>query len=385
MKRRVLLSVLLSLITLITYSNNKFYNNTTQWCQMSYSFDAISVYNFHIDKDTVVNGLTYQVVRNDYNNKVSALLRTTDDNMVYRYNFKDNTEYCIYDFGEWYVGKELPIDNYINGGTPEDIKKCQIYELGTVTDANGNILDYMQVEVTFQDDSKQNINDKILHGIGSTWSILSGKNIVVMPNGEKNQLLSFNRDGKSVYDAGYKIYPINTLEHCDETIELSASIEGEYITIVGSLLTGWGDDKCAVVKLDGNRLKLYLANTSLYLDNFDNYQFSVTAFIGDLAYNEIYIELCNTCESATIYPAGVYKHLLDKESLVIYNNGDALMAEFPTAQAGEAITLYDATGRAVATQAVRQGATTANIDVATLPAGVYIARLNSGATAKVVL
>ena len=75
----------------------------------------------------------------------------------------------------------------------------------------------------------------------------------------------------------------------------------------------------------------------------------------------------------------------DAKSLTLHRNGDALMAAFPTAQAGEAITLYDATGRAVATQAVRQGATTANIDVATLPAGVYIARLNSGATAKVVL
>ena len=56
-----------------------------------------------------------------------------------------------------------------------------------------------------------------------------------------------------------------------------------------------------------------------------------------------------------------------------------------TASAGEAITLYDATGRVVATQAIRTGATTATIDITALPAGVYIARLNSGATAKVVL
>ena len=61
------------------------------------------------------------------------------------------------------------------------------------------------------------------------------------------------------------------------------------------------------------------------------------------------------------------------------------MAEFCTASVGEAITLYDATGRVVATQPIRTGTTTATIDVATLPAGVYIARLNSGATAKVAL
>ena len=75
----------------------------------------------------------------------------------------------------------------------------------------------------------------------------------------------------------------------------------------------------------------------------------------------------------------------DAKNLTLYRNGDALMAVFPTAQAGEAITLYDSTGRVVATQPIRTGATTATIDTTALPAGVYIARLNSGATAKVVL
>ena len=76
---------------------------------------------------------------------------------------------------------------------------------------------------------------------------------------------------------------------------------------------------------------------------------------------------------------------IDFTTLTLHRNGNALMAVFPVASAGETITLYDATGRAVAVQAVRQGATTSTIDTTTLPAGVYIARLNSGATAKVVL
>ena len=75
---------------------------------------------------------------------------------------------------------------------------------------------------------------------------------------------------------------------------------------------------------------------------------------------------------------------IDFTTLTLHRDGGALMAVFPTTSVGEAITLYDATGRAVATQAVRQGATTATIDITALPAGVYIARLNSGATAKVV-
>ena len=75
----------------------------------------------------------------------------------------------------------------------------------------------------------------------------------------------------------------------------------------------------------------------------------------------------------------------DANTLTLHRNGNALMAVFPTASAGEAITLYDATGRVVATQAVRPGATTATIDVAALPAGVYIVRMGNGATSKIVI
>ena len=74
-----------------------------------------------------------------------------------------------------------------------------------------------------------------------------------------------------------------------------------------------------------------------------------------------------------------------QQNSALQHNGNALMAVFPTASAGEVITLYDATGRVVATQAIRTGATTATIDTTALSAGVYIARLNNGATAKVAL
>ena len=75
----------------------------------------------------------------------------------------------------------------------------------------------------------------------------------------------------------------------------------------------------------------------------------------------------------------------DAHTLTLHRVGDALVAVFPTASVGEAITLYDATGRVVATQAVRPGATTATIDVAALPSGVYIARMGNGATSKIVI
>ena len=76
---------------------------------------------------------------------------------------------------------------------------------------------------------------------------------------------------------------------------------------------------------------------------------------------------------------------IDFSTLTLHRQGDMLMAVFPAAEPGEAITLYDASGRVVAKQAIRAGATTAGIDASSLPAGIYIATLAGGASAKVAL
>ena len=76
---------------------------------------------------------------------------------------------------------------------------------------------------------------------------------------------------------------------------------------------------------------------------------------------------------------------IDFSTLTLHRQGDVLMAVFPAAEPGEAITLYDASGRVVAKQAIRAGATTTGIDASSLPAGIYIATLTSGASAKVAL
>ena len=121
-----------------------------------------------------------------------------------------------------------------------------------------------------------------------------------------------------------------------------------------------------------------------------------TAFIfsGDLDANFMHELQCVFEEGELIYCAdgadcnGLSEQAnkkIDFTTLTLHREGNALMAVFPVASAGEAITLYDAIGRVVATQPIRTGATTATIDITALPTGVYIARLNSGATAKVVL
>ena len=76
---------------------------------------------------------------------------------------------------------------------------------------------------------------------------------------------------------------------------------------------------------------------------------------------------------------------IDANAMTLHREGETVVAVFPAAGVGETITLYDTTGRIVAVVSVREDATSAIIDIAHLPQGVYIARMNSGASCKVVL
>lgn len=113
--------------------------------------------------------------------------------------------------------------------------------------------------------------------------------------------------------------------------------------------------------------------------------------IDEIFYSQDYKELDNY---DTIHYSSfkVYRDLSDVNTaknnistLILHRFSDVVVALFPTAGVGEAITLYDAAGRVVAVQPIRKGATTTSINVANLPKGVYIARLNSGASEKIAL
>ncbi len=75
----------------------------------------------------------------------------------------------------------------------------------------------------------------------------------------------------------------------------------------------------------------------------------------------------------------------DASSITLHREGETVVAVFPATGVGETITLYDTTGRIVAVESVREDATSTTIDIAHLSQGVYIARMNSGASCKVVL
>ena len=168
--------------------------------------------------------------------------------------------------------------------------------------------------------------------------------------------------------------------------EYNISLQNGVLHIDGILTHDGFGYKYVFAKEKNDTIQLIVDDTPPLGDGYVKQKFSVQlpGFEKENYTYQIYVIPDSKSYEGTI-TASVTNINKEEKTLTLHRDGRALMAVFPTASAGEAITLYDATGRAVATQAVRQGATTATIDIAALPAGVYIARLNSGATAKVVL
>jgi hypothetical protein len=157
-------------------------------------------------------------------------------------------------------------------------------------------------------------------------------------------------------------------------------------------------DSIETTTLNGKERNVYYVdygyNTDVWIEGIGpihSFLFNEVIRWGGVGYSYFHYYYDNSTQY--VYPedrevldfSAVHATPADANTLTLHRNGNALMAVFPTASAGDAITLYDATGRVVATQPIRTGATTATIDTTALPAGVYIAHLNSGVTTKVVL
>jgi hypothetical protein len=364
-----------------------FYNQTTSWSELRTSLYEAYLYEYYIDGDTIINGDVFQIVRNNVDSDI-VFLRTTADNLVYRYDTQDLSEKLLYDFGDWYVGKSVFIDNYINNEMfMQEVDYCKINELGKMYDYDNREINYMTAEITMKDGTVIPTNDKILHGIGSVSSILyTGFEAIPMPDGSNVMLLNFSSNGETLYNSGYKIYEYNYIEKCEELSPATVQWQGDTITIMGTICAAWDTDNKVAVLLDDDRMSVVLSNTSLLYGKSDYYyRYAVNIFVGNLETDEIDINIEPTAEYVTITRTDVNNVSANQRSLTLHREGDHIIAVFPAVGVGEAVTLYDTTGRVVASQPLRQGATTATIDIAHLPQGVYIARVGNTLSAKVVL
>ena len=364
-----------------------FYNQTTSWSELRTSLYEAYLYEYYVDGDTTINGDAYQIVRNKSNSNIE-LLRTTSDNLVYHYDTQDQSEKLLYDFGEWYIGKSVLIDDYVNDEMfLQEVKSCQINELGKIYDYDNRELNYMTAEITMKDGTVMPTNDKILHGIGSMSSILyTGFEAIPMPDGSNSMLLKFNRNGETLYNSGYKIHEYKYIEKCEELSPAIVQWQGDTIIIMGTICAVWGTDNKVAVLIDEDKMSVVLSNTSLLYGKKDYYyRYAVNIFVGNLETDEIDITIEPTAENVIITRTDVNNLSANHRSLSLHCEGDVLVAVFPAVGAGEVVMLYDATGRVVASQPLRQGATSATIDISHLPQGIYIAHMANGASCKVVL
>lgn len=364
--------------------NKALFDYSTSWVELEKSFEGASIYEYYIPGDINVNMQPYLAVRCKQVIGGIPLLLSQDANKMYYHEFSTASDILLYDFGHWYVGRSMFLNNYINDFGSE-VVDCAIDNMGIIQDYDGRELEYMTLSLTLSNGEVIHWNDPILQGIGSTTSILYGApDYVPMPDGSSRELIYFQNNDSAVYNRGYKVYHFNYIEKCDELQPATATWEGDNMTITGTICAEWGNENRAAAYVKGDKISLVLANTSLHYDDANYYyKYAVTIDASALTTQEATITIEPTAEVVTVAKSGVAKNKVTPFAL--HRSGDVLTAVFPTADAGEAITLYDATGRIVAVQPIREGATTVSINVATLPKGIYIAKLNSGASAKVAL
>ncbi len=124
-----------------------------------------------------------------------------------------------------------------------------------------------------------------------------------------------------------------------------------------------------------------IGSTKLPFLPLDNLRFGAVGY-SDFRYYYDYASKYIYPEDREFYDFSGIIGTMAEMQLSLRRCGDVVMASFPMAEVGECLTVYDAAGRAVVSQPVRQGATTAILPMAEQPAGVYIVKLQSGEAVK---
>ena len=350
-------------------------------CLFASSFGTWTVY--HTDKglckygvinwdytDTIINKLLYHATYID-NLKIRF-----DENKVYQYLCDTQEEVLVIDMG-------------LKVGDTFKMRNGEELVVTAVKDTTINLYEATETRKCIHLKGKKNdgYTDVWIDGIGSLKYGFFPEN-----DGKSQRLLSFEDCVFTFNENNMQSLLITPGERNEditqEKVTINLLLQDGVLHIDGyAYYDGCGLWYLFVVEKDGV-IEISYLETPLDCDGRCLRKFSAKidgfeASLYDVYFGSYGKEYFGTIENGSTQ--GVNKKTVDEYTITSTLEAGILTIHFPTVQADEAITLYDATGRAVATQAVRQGATTATIDVATLPAGVYIARLNSGATAKVVL
>ena len=231
---------------------------------------------------------------------------------------------------------------------------------------------------------------------------LYGKNYYIINETElslPDQVISHSTHKSYYREDDKKLYMLNEDEdflvfdfeaNAGDTVKLKPLYENEERKII--------IDSIQTTTLNGKERDVYYVDygymTDVWIEGIGpihSFLFCETVRWGAVGYS--YFQYYYDNSTQYVYPedsevldfSAIHASPADTHTFTLHSEGDVLMAVFPAAEPGEAITIYDASGRVVAKQAIRAGATTAGIDASSLPAGIYIATLASGASTKIVL
>ena len=168
MKRILLTSLMLSVISFSLQAQHPFVEKGKTWHVMNFSMGGhIIVQDYYVENDTVVDGKTYFKVfsKTDEGTRLEVLLRE-EEQRVYRHSLNSKGEYIIYDFnlkeGDTFV-RHLSDDNI----------SCRVVKVEMVK-INGEDLKQLTIECSSEMEPMYSQTMTWTEGIGYRYGLLDG-------------------------------------------------------------------------------------------------------------------------------------------------------------------------------------------------------------------
>ena len=168
MKRILLISLMLSVISFSLQAQHPFLEKGKTWHVMNFSMGGhIIVQDYYVENDTVVDGKTYSKVysKTDEGTTLEVLLRE-EDQRVYRHSLNSKNEYIIYDFNL----KEG--DSFVRHLSDDNISCC-VKKVETVN-INGEDLKQLTIECSSEMEPMYSETMTWTEGIGYRYGLLDG-------------------------------------------------------------------------------------------------------------------------------------------------------------------------------------------------------------------
>ncbi|MBR5003225.1 MAG: T9SS type A sorting domain-containing protein [Bacteroidaceae bacterium] len=375
--KRLLLSAIILLVCISTFANLDKYGSYKLYHPEKGIYD-VTYWNANVN-DTIINEYTYCWV------SAHTYAIREDDSKVFMYNCETQKEILVLDMG-------LQEGNNITMPNGEEMTVVEVKDIVLTANSWLGEQRITRKGIYLQGIKNPNNTDIWIDSIGSiTYGLFPEEDY------ENQKLLSYNDYIITFNDGNVRNFAVSKgvslPENSDSPmprndIFTNITFQNWTLEISGYLYDDSAGDWDIFVEEKEKVLNIYYYNMPPFCDSRRLSAFNIR--IPGLAQDnyEIYWwghpkKYLGSITNGEFH--SLEKNKVDDKNFRAYIYNSTLIIEFPSVGAGEAITLYDATGRVVATQAVRPGATTATIDVATLPSGVYIARMGNGATSKIVI